>query len=86
MSTKQKEIIDIKKHGALFAIDAGFQLWQRRNMIYSINSSGLDYCCWCPVKDLVKHLRYLHAITGKRFETWPDVLIIDTNHNIMPAY
>lgn len=84
MSIKQREIMDIKKTGILFAISGGFQYWIRNETIYYINSDGINYGVYCSVKRFKAHLQSLLHLTGKRFEEWEDTCII--HPELLPVY
>lgn len=84
MTIAQNDIMRIKKLGKLFALNGNFQLWALDSTIYYINVDGTTYGVWCAYTQLKNHLRHLLHLTGKRFEEWEDVCII--NSGMLPTY
>lgn len=78
----------IMKNGRLVLLDSsgGWQMWEYKDMWYSLHVSGdpSRASIWCAVKDLPRHLRDLQRITGYRYETQRDIVIV--NPDLFPAY
>ena len=77
MNREEKEIMEIKKSGNLIAVESSWQYWILNNVIYSISVSGTHYSIWCNVSDLNRHLHRLYQITGKKYFTGGDMVIVD---------
>lgn len=74
------EILNMKKNGKLIAISTGWQYWLVNDVLYAIRSDHKNYCFWCAVSRLNRHLHRLYQITGKKmFTEDKDVTIIDNS-------
>ncbi len=77
-----KDIIRIKQHGTLIALDQGIsgQYWHHDGALYFISVDGTrDSLIWAADSRLAGHLARIYQITGRRFFTEdPDKVIVDT--------
>lgn len=83
----EKEIYKFKKDGKLIAISHMWEYWLVDETLYAVRTDGTNYCFWCSVERLNRHLHRLYQITGKKmFTEDKDIFIVNNKFLSQFAY
>ncbi len=74
-----REIVEVKKNGRLIAFGCSWQYWLYNHALYY--TDGVNIGIWCTENRLAQHLHRLYQLTGRRFFTeGEDMMIVDKNY------